>query len=48
MASFMNDWTLDHVAGYQPRSRTAAGPRRPAPGWASTSTPADSSCLFSS
>jgi L-alanine-DL-glutamate epimerase-like enolase superfamily enzyme len=20
MASFMNDWTLDHIAGYRPRS----------------------------
>jgi L-alanine-DL-glutamate epimerase-like enolase superfamily enzyme len=25
MASFMNDWTLDHVAGHQPRSRDGRG-----------------------
>ena len=24
-ASFMNDWTLDHVAGHQPRSRAGRG-----------------------
>jgi L-alanine-DL-glutamate epimerase-like enolase superfamily enzyme len=25
MASFMNDWTLDHVANYEPRSRAGRG-----------------------
>ena len=25
-ASYMNDWTLEHVAGYQPRSRGGFGP----------------------
>ncbi|MFL5683807.1 MAG: mandelate racemase/muconate lactonizing enzyme family protein [Chloroflexota bacterium] len=25
-ASYMNDWTLEHVAGYQPRSRDGVGP----------------------
>jgi cis-L-3-hydroxyproline dehydratase len=31
MASFMNDWTLDHIAGYEPRSRDGRGaaPARP-------------------
>src|SRR3954453_507822 len=31
MASFMNDWTLDHIAGYKPRSRNGGGasPTRP-------------------
>src|SRR6185295_5102354 len=30
--SFMNDWTNEHVAGYEPRS---SGRRPPAPGWGS-------------
>jgi L-alanine-DL-glutamate epimerase-like enolase superfamily enzyme len=25
MASFMNDWTLDHIAGYAPRSAEGRG-----------------------
>jgi L-alanine-DL-glutamate epimerase-like enolase superfamily enzyme len=31
MASFMNDWTLDHIAGYKPRSRGGRGaaPNKP-------------------
>jgi L-alanine-DL-glutamate epimerase-like enolase superfamily enzyme len=32
MASFMNDWTLDHIAGYQPRSRNGRGAAPTAPG----------------
>ena len=31
-ASFMNDWTLEHVAGYQPRSRGGLGPVPTGPG----------------
>jgi cis-L-3-hydroxyproline dehydratase len=31
-ASFMNDWTLEHVAGYQPRSADGWGPVPEAPG----------------
>ena len=33
MASFMNDWTLDHIAGYEPRSCDGRGARadRPRP-----------------
>ncbi len=31
-ASFMNDWTLEHVAGYQPRSRDGFGPVPSGPG----------------
>jgi L-alanine-DL-glutamate epimerase-like enolase superfamily enzyme len=31
-ASFMNDWTLEHVAGYQPRSADGRGPVPRAPG----------------
>ena len=31
-ASFMNDWTLEHVAGYQPRSRDGLGPVPDGPG----------------
>jgi L-alanine-DL-glutamate epimerase-like enolase superfamily enzyme len=31
-ASFMNDWTLDHVAGYEPRSRGGRGAAPAAPG----------------
>ena len=31
-ASFMNDWTLEHVAGYQPRSADGRGPVPAAPG----------------
>ena len=31
-ASFMNDWTLEHVAGYQPRSRNGKGPVPTGPG----------------
>ena len=31
-ASFMNDWTLEHVAGYQPRSRDGCGPVPTGPG----------------
>jgi L-alanine-DL-glutamate epimerase-like enolase superfamily enzyme len=32
MASFMNDWTLDHIAGYQPRSRNGRGQAPAGPG----------------
>ena len=32
MASFMNDWTLDHVAGYEPRSHDGRGRAPSAPG----------------
>ena len=31
-ASFMNDWTLEHVAGYQPRAAEGRGPVPEAPG----------------
>jgi L-alanine-DL-glutamate epimerase-like enolase superfamily enzyme len=30
--SFMNDWTLEHVAGYAPRSRNGTGPVPDGPG----------------
>jgi L-alanine-DL-glutamate epimerase-like enolase superfamily enzyme len=30
--SFMNDWTLEHVAGYQPRSADGRGPVPDGPG----------------
>ena len=32
MASFMNDWTLDHVAGYAPRSLRGRGAAPTTPG----------------
>ena len=32
MASFMNDWTLDHIAGYEPRSRDGRGSAPTGPG----------------
>jgi L-alanine-DL-glutamate epimerase-like enolase superfamily enzyme len=32
MASFMNDWTLDHIAGHQPRSRDGRGAAPTTPG----------------
>jgi len=32
MASFMNDWTLDHIAGYEPRSRNGRGSAPTGPG----------------
>ncbi len=32
MASFMNDWTLDHIAGYKPRSRNGRGAASNRPG----------------
>jgi L-alanine-DL-glutamate epimerase-like enolase superfamily enzyme len=32
MASFMNDWTLDHVAGHRPRSVHGRGAAPAAPG----------------
>lgn len=32
MASFMNDWTLDHVAGYEPRSANGRGAAPTGPG----------------
>jgi L-alanine-DL-glutamate epimerase-like enolase superfamily enzyme len=32
MASFMNDWTLDHIAGYTPRSSHGRGSAPTAPG----------------
>ena len=38
MASFMNDWTLDHIAGYEPRSADGRGPAPDAPGLGITST----------
>jgi L-alanine-DL-glutamate epimerase-like enolase superfamily enzyme len=31
-ASFMNDWTLEHVAGYEPRSKDGWGSVGPGPG----------------
>ncbi|HEV8402068.1 MAG TPA: enolase C-terminal domain-like protein [Candidatus Limnocylindrales bacterium] len=31
-ASYMNDWTVEHVAGYQPRSRAGRGPVPDRPG----------------
>jgi L-alanine-DL-glutamate epimerase-like enolase superfamily enzyme len=31
-ASYMNDWTLEHVAGYQPRSSGGQGPVPDGPG----------------
>ena len=31
-ASYMNDWTIEHVAGYQPRSRDGRGPVPQGPG----------------
>jgi L-alanine-DL-glutamate epimerase-like enolase superfamily enzyme len=31
-ASFMNDWTVEHVAGYEPRSRNGHGPVPAGPG----------------
>ena len=30
--SFMNDWTMEHIAGYQPRSRAGLGPVPTGPG----------------
>jgi len=30
--SFMNDWTVEHIAGYQPRSRDGVGPVPKRPG----------------
>ena len=30
--SFMNDWTLEHIAGYQPRSNRGSGPVPDGPG----------------
>ncbi len=30
--SFMNDWTVEHIAGYRPRSRDGAGPVPTGPG----------------
>jgi L-alanine-DL-glutamate epimerase-like enolase superfamily enzyme len=32
MASFMNDWTLDHIAGYEPRSQDGRGAAPTGPG----------------
>jgi L-alanine-DL-glutamate epimerase-like enolase superfamily enzyme len=32
MASFMNDWTLDHIAGYEPRSAAGRGSAPAGPG----------------
>ena len=32
MASFMNDWTLDHIAGYEPRSKQGRGAAPTGPG----------------
>ena len=37
--SYMNDWTVEHIAGYQPRSAAASGRCRKGPAWASRSTP---------
>jgi L-alanine-DL-glutamate epimerase-like enolase superfamily enzyme len=31
-ASYMNDWTVEHVAGYRPRSRNGRGPVPDGPG----------------
>ena len=31
-ASYMNDWTVEHIAGYQPRSRNGRGPVPTGPG----------------
>jgi L-alanine-DL-glutamate epimerase-like enolase superfamily enzyme len=30
--SFMNDWTTEHIAGYEPRSRNGIGPVPGGPG----------------
>ena len=30
--SFMNDWTVEHIAGYEPRSRGGLGPVPDGPG----------------
>ena len=32
MAIFMNDWTLDHIAGYEPRSAGGRGRAPSGPG----------------
>jgi L-alanine-DL-glutamate epimerase-like enolase superfamily enzyme len=32
MASFMNDWTLEHIAGYEPRSANGRGRAPSTPG----------------
>ena len=32
MVSFMNDWTNEHIAGYQPRSRSGIGAAPSGPG----------------
>ncbi len=45
MASFMNDWTLDHIAGYQPRSRHGRGQAPTAPGLGITVDPRSLSTL---
>jgi cis-L-3-hydroxyproline dehydratase len=39
MASFMNDWTLDHIAGYAPRSRAGRGAAPTGPGLGVTVDP---------
>ena len=51
-ASYMNDWTVEHIAGYQPRSsgcgHRAACPDGPASSWGSLSTATVNSrgCLY--
>ena len=47
-ASYMNDWTVEHVAGYQPRSREGRGPVPRARASASRWTPSDSGLRCSS
>jgi hypothetical protein len=47
MASFMNDWTLDHVAGYQPRSMNGRGAAPAGPGLGIDVDPTGMELLFS-
>ena len=48
MASFMNDWTLDHVAGHQPRSANGRGTAPSGPGLGIDVDPGGLKLLFSS
>src|SRR6478609_441378 len=47
MASFMNDWTLDHVAGHQPRSAHGRGAAPTGPGLGIDVDPGGLELLFS-
>ena len=47
MASFMNDWTLDHVAGYLPRSADGRGAAPTGPGLGIDVDPSTLELLFS-